>query len=463
MNAAAGNEQSSWKEDWRVLQHALRPGRYIDPEFLKLEFEKLWSKVWQVAARLDEIPEPGDYTVYEIGDQSVLVLRTEDGSIKTYHNACPHRGTNLADAAGSFPSGKIICPFHGWKWDLQGCNHFIMEQQEFKGGSMQNADVPLIEVRSEIYAGFIFVNFDDNPQPFDEFIAPIRQYLDNLLVGEMHHFWWKSVEAPCNWKVAQEAFFETFHVPATHPQLDDVGQAVVYEDREKGVLNHQAVKYDRFEKGHGRFYAGAKPLTGDTVESKHSDPVEDMIEGMAHLVHEMDAMVYPEDLAIAESLRGEDIPKGQHGAEFIKRLYARAAEEKRPMPEPKPETAAMWGGELFIFPNFLLLPNLGNVMMYRSRPHASDPNRCTFEIFSTRTYPADKPVPRAVVKKMTDPSDPEQFLLIPRQDFSNIGRIQKGLHCSGLKQVWLAEQHEKIIMNMHRELDRYLGVPEAES
>src|SRR3546814_2690471 len=86
-----------WPPGWRTMPHGISVGRYIDPGFAKLEFEKLWSKVWQVAARLDEIPQAGDYSVYEIGDQSVVVVRVDAATVKAYHNFCPHRGTALAE------------------------------------------------------------------------------------------------------------------------------------------------------------------------------------------------------------------------------------------------------------------------------------------------------------------------------------------------------------------------------
>ena len=72
MNASV---QNNWPESWRVLEHGIRSGRYTDPAFAGLEYEKLWSRVWQAAARLDEIPHPGDYTTYEIGEQSVMIVR----------------------------------------------------------------------------------------------------------------------------------------------------------------------------------------------------------------------------------------------------------------------------------------------------------------------------------------------------------------------------------------------------
>lgn len=121
----------------------------------------------------------------------------------------------------------------------------------------------------------------------------------------------------------------------------------------------------------------------------------------------------------------------------------------------------MWGGEIFIFPNLLILPQAGNAMIYRVRPHATDPDRCTFEILSTKTYPAAVKPPRAALQVATDYTDPEQLRLIPRQDLGNIPRMQRGLHSRGCKQIWLAAHQEIMILNMHQELDSYIGAPET--
>lgn len=463
--AATNIDTTAWPESWRTLAHGVRTGRYTDPEFAKLEYEKLWGEVWQSAARLDEIPEPGDYTTYDIGRLSATVVRVDENTIKAYHNACPHRGTALSEGCGHFEGERIMCPFHGWKWDLSGKNFFIMEPQEFKNGQLCSDDVPLKEVHCEVYAGFVFISFAETPQPFDEYIAPVKQYLDGLAVGDMRHYWWRRIEGDCNWKVAQEAFFETYHVPCTHPQLDPVGKTVIYDDVHVPgkPLQHEHVLTEAMEQGHGRFYAGEKPMT-TSDENAGEERLEYMIEHMQHLVEEMDAMVLQRDVDIAKTLRGKPVPEGSnYGAEFIKAVYAQAAAEQRPMPAPTPENAGMWGGEVFIFPNLLILPNLGNVMIYRIRPNGDDPNKCIFEIFSTTTYGPDVEVRRAEPMIVTDATDPEQLLLIPRQDFSNVDRIQKGLHSKGLKQVWLAKNHEAMILNMHQWLDKYLGAPGADS
>ena len=456
---AAIEAQGKWPDHWQTLSNGIRAGRYTDPEFARLEYQQMWNKVWQFAARLDELPEVGDQTTYDIGDQSVLLVRNGRDTIKAFHNVCPHRGTALSDGPGHFVKNRIICPFHGWRWDLNGCNQFVMERQEFSDGNLQDSEVALREVPLKIFAGFIFICLDPNPQPFEEYIAPVGKFLEDLAIGEMHYYWWKSMPIASNWKVAQEAFFEAYHVPATHPQLDKVGREVVYGDRESKVFNHTKVDYDAFPNGHGRFYAGAagSAITGNVAESATGNQLEDMIESMAHLVHEMDAMVLQEDLDLVESLRGKPLPEGSsYGAELIKLLYTTAAEQQRPMPVPTPETAGMWGGMIFVFPNLLILPNLGNVMIYRIRPDGMNPNACVFEIFSNTTYPAAKPVPRAEMEYVTDATDPEQLLKIPRQDFLNIPRMQLGMHSVGFSQTMLASHSEKVILNMHQHLDRYL-------
>ncbi|MDP9141779.1 MAG: aromatic ring-hydroxylating dioxygenase subunit alpha [Pseudomonadota bacterium] len=454
------NEQL-WPDSWKTLSHGIRSGRYIDPAFAKLEYEQLWSKVWQAAARVDEIPEVGDFTTYDIGDQSVIVVRAEGGGIKSYHNVCPHRATALSPGGcGHFNNGKIICPFHGWRWNLQGRNEYVLERGEFKDGKLLDSDVALREVHNVEFAGFIFINFDRNPPSFDDFIAPVRELIEGLAIGEMRNYWWKSIPVASNWKVAQEAFFEGYHVPATHPQLEPDAADIIFngapDAAAEATFAHRNVFTEVYAHGHGRFFAGKKtPMAGHTKLG--GDPVDAMADRLNLLVTGMDAMVLKEDVAIVRSLKGKPIPEGSSlGGEYVKALYTTAAMQQRPMPKPTPEILGMWGGEIFVFPNLMILPQAGNAMIYRVRPDPNNPDHCNFEILSTKTYPAAEKSPRAVVQQVTDPMDPDQVLPIPRQDLGNIPRMQRGLHSTGCKQIWLASEQEKMILNMHQELDRYL-------
>src|SRR5262249_4800679 len=83
--------------------------RYYEPEFFAMEAELFWPRVWQMACRLEEIPEPGDYAEYEILDQSIIVVRTNDGGVKAYENACRHRAVKLIEGHGTGRSG-FGCP-----------------------------------------------------------------------------------------------------------------------------------------------------------------------------------------------------------------------------------------------------------------------------------------------------------------------------------------------------------------
>jgi phenylpropionate dioxygenase-like ring-hydroxylating dioxygenase large terminal subunit len=445
------------------MPHGISVGRYTDPAFARLEYDKLWSRVWQTAARLDELPQVGDYTTYTIGDQSAVLVRSDESTIKAYHNVCPHRGTSLSEGCGTFKDNRIICPFHGWRWDLQGNNQFVLERQEFRDGQLRDSDVALKPIHVVVFAGFVFINFAKNPQPFDEFIAPVRQWLEVLAIDQMRHYWWKAIPIVANWKVAQEAFFEGYHVPATHPQLEKLGAEVIWGDRPESSIEfaHKNVFYEAWPQGHGRFYGKKTPMAGNVKDHMAATQSSDMVEAMASrlqlLAEGMDAQVLMNDVALVRSLKGKPIPEGSNlGAEYVKALYADAAAKNRPLPKPVPEVLGMWGGELFIFPNLMILPQAGNAMIYRVRPDGLDPDRCIFEILSTTTYPAAVKPPRAVVQTVTDVADPEQVLLIPRQDLGNIPRMQKGLHSRSMRQTWLANEQEKIILNMHQELDRYL-------
>ena len=111
--------------------------RYYDEDFFKLECDRLWPHAWQMAARLEQIPNVGDWVEYANVGKSVLVVRTADG-VKAYENHCRHRGVPLAggsnydkggNAHGNCAKAGFICPFHGWRWNMDGENTFVYGRQ----------------------------------------------------------------------------------------------------------------------------------------------------------------------------------------------------------------------------------------------------------------------------------------------------------------------------------------------
>ena len=207
---------------FRVVDPEFIPAeRCYDPTFFKLENEKLWPHVWQMACRLEEIPEVGDYTVYTILAHSVILIHTKDG-VKAFKNACRHRGVRLAHVPGRCGAEGFVCPFHDWRYNGEGENTFVFGRHFFDEAVLDRAEIDLTPVRVEFWAGCAFINFDDHAPGLRESLGPVAERMDARHADKLKMDWWCGTVLPTNWKLAMEAFQEGFHTPQTHPQLHAV-------------------------------------------------------------------------------------------------------------------------------------------------------------------------------------------------------------------------------------------------
>lgn len=85
---------------------------YVSADYARAEGDRLWARVWQIACREEEIPAVGDYLTYDILDQSIIVVRSAEGTIRAHHNVCPHRGRRITRGCGH--ANRLHCRFHGW-------------------------------------------------------------------------------------------------------------------------------------------------------------------------------------------------------------------------------------------------------------------------------------------------------------------------------------------------------------
>jgi len=444
--------------------------RYFDRGFSELEQRSLWSRAWQMACRLEQLPDPGDYVEYVIGDQSVLLVRTSDddsgdggggangdgggggggSGVRGYHNACRHRATELAKGSGSLPRGQIICPFHGWRWNLDGTSASVYGEHAFDPQLMTPDELCLRQVRVDTWGGCVWLNLDPDAPPLLEALDPMPALLDPLRVADMRVVWWKSVILPANWKMAQEAFMEGYHVPGTHPQLT-LGHPERYDP--------DSLVYAVHPNGHSSFQLrpNAQANKGSQVGVNEIDAI---LESVHLLSSGLEAMTTEREVRIFEALRDRPVPEGStFGAEVISALYRYADEAGIGLPDPEPATLARWGGMFYLFPNYFVLPQYGNALVYRSRPHGDDPESCLFEVWSISLPAADDHVERPVLEGPYAPDDADHWPRIPLQDFSNIGRQQRGIHSASIDSLRLSRVYEGGIAAMHRELDRYLARP----
>jgi len=212
---------------WLVREGGILPKeRYISSDFLALEMERLWARVWQVACREEELPDTGSFVEYTIGAESIVIVRAADG-IRAFHNTCRHRGMRLVNGVGRCP-GEFRCPYHGWRYALDGRLTHVVDRADF--ASLPDA-IHLAAVRAECWGGFVFVNMDPQAPPLLDFLQPIPQLLGPYHLEQMRFRACRSVVLPANWKAVVDAFNEGYHVQATHPQtlewVDDTG--IAYE------------------------------------------------------------------------------------------------------------------------------------------------------------------------------------------------------------------------------------------
>jgi phenylpropionate dioxygenase-like ring-hydroxylating dioxygenase large terminal subunit len=409
--------------------------RYFDEEFFRLEKEHFWPKVWQMACRLEEIPEVGDWVEYRILDQSVIIVRASDG-VKAFHNACRHRGMELVQGHGNCASTGFICPFHGWRYNLKGENTFALGRHLFDEETLKSVGINLKPVRVDFWANCAFINFDDNAAPLYDYIKPIADRLAPHNVDKLQVEWWTSSVVPCNWKLAMEAFMEGLHTMRTHPQI------------------HAA-----FLPGTDR-YASARPA--ETAPRVTSGEIVDRYITLHELMSTgMGGMVHATDIAAAKDIR-QTIELPQNPSEALDKFQAalnaeitkRARAKGIPMPDLTEISAIKEPLRRYCFPNFFLLARFGNMAAYRIRPLG--PESTMFEIWSLILYPENEKRERPLAPTPI-PSDDPSYPEIPPQDYSNLPNQQLGLHSSSFKHMMLSREVEGLISNYQRLIDGYLS------
>jgi len=416
-------------------------GRYYDPQFTELENRKLWMHTWQWAARVEDVPFTGDYIEYKVAEESVMVVRVDEETIKVFHNVCPHRATQLAVDCGSFSGKQIVCPFHGWRWDLDGTQSYLYGRNGFISESIDPSKINLKEVRSEIRYGFVWINFDNDAQSFDEFIGPMNRHLEPMWMDKMRVRWWKYLDLPANWKVATEAFIEAYHVMQAHPEL---AFGATGDDYDADFLVFHP-------KGNGHFNVGAKAAI-EPKPIKHLPFGEFFLE-QNRIMFEGTAGAYltEREEFIGDRVRHQGLPDEELVPTFFQEYFAYAADAGIPLPPPDPE-ASSYG---YVFPNMVFLGLTGNLLLYRMRPIGSDPNVCRFEVFALQI-----PVAAEGEQAPAQPEGPLAVKDLPfvlRQDAENIERQQAGYRSSAFDEATMSPRFEKMIYGMHNEIDRYLA------
>jgi Rieske 2Fe-2S family protein len=198
------------------------PGKYYhSQEIYDEEVEKIFYKFWMLACRAEEIPEVGDFKLVQIEDESLILVRDKIGDIRAHFNVCSHRGTQLCvEQSGTFKSKSIQCPYHAWTYGLNG--KLIGAPQMKEGEGFKKEDCSLPQAGVHVWEGFVFINLDKNPIPFEEQMEALIGKFSDWKMEDLRVAKHIRYELNCNWKLILQNYQECYHCPGVHPLLSEL-------------------------------------------------------------------------------------------------------------------------------------------------------------------------------------------------------------------------------------------------
>jgi len=398
--------------------------RYRTRAFHDLEMKKLWPRGWQMACREEEIPEVGDYIVYEIGRFSIIVVRTRDG-IRAHHNVCRHRGRKLCDFDGH--AASFICAFHGFSWNIDGSLRGVTSEWDFP--QVDKNDFDLTPVLCDSWGGWVFVNMDTSASPLAEFLgdlpahfavwAPESRYVE-AHVGKI---------MKCNWKLCQEAFMEAFHVINTHPQL-------------LAAIGDENSQYDAW----GNFSRAITPNGTPSPHIRWNPSEQEMFDSVT--MRPLDAPPNPA------------LPSGMSA----RAMLAVGAREslKRIVGADKVLSDAEVQDSIYytLFPNFHPWGGY-NRIVYRFRPWQDRHDRSLMECYYLSPFSGERPPPAKLHllgedEPWTDAAELGLLAKVFTQDTFNLPNVQTGLEAAQFDEVVFARYQETKLRHFHELLSQWI-------
>lgn len=403
--------------------------RYYSAPFAQLETERMWPKVWQVACTVDHVAEPGDYFEYRCGPYSVLVVRGDDGTLRAFQNVCRHRGNSLCAGAGS-GLRELRCGYHGWTWDLGGALKRVPNRKAF--GALPMSELPLHPVSVDTWERLVFVNLDVDTTPLPDFLEMVPSDIAWLGLDDFRCYATMTIEVAANWKTIADGFSETYHIQALHPELhrcmDDVYAPQV-------IWGHTGK---------------SEQLYG--VPSPHiKEALTDNEVWAAYVSTQGALMGVPE---------GTPFPHEQR--QSVQDLIAdrtRAFAADRGVDLSWASTDQMLRLHQYnIFPNMTLLANADHLTVMTALP-GPDPDHGELVMMLWTRMPPGAPRSQPTDVRMT--AAEAQPGMVITQDIAVLAGLQRGLHQPGFTHLVLSNEERRVI-NMHRNLERYLDLPESD-
>jgi phenylpropionate dioxygenase-like ring-hydroxylating dioxygenase large terminal subunit len=326
--------------------------RYYCPEFMKEEWEHLWTKIWHIAGREVQLEQAGDYILHNFMRESVMIVKQKDGSLKGFYNACGHRAQRLVWEDSSQDS--FHCSYHGWKWGLDGVLEDCPDRNDFPQGDPVGK-LTLVEVRVDTWGGLIWYTMADEAPNLLDYLEPIPELYKNHQLEKAVRTQWIRVALDCNWKFWSDNFNESYHTRLVHPQVP----AIIDQD-------HFTSRYEMFPRGHARIVQMGRPSLRDKLADSQDHPFDKELRRWD---------IDPDDYPDYET-------KAMQGWLDLKAAKRKLWKEKGYLHyEHLTDEELTESPFQTIFPNIAFGASADGLAFFRWEPHATDPEKCYFDLW----------------------------------------------------------------------------------
>lgn len=411
---------------------------YFDPQAMHAEWDKVWTQSWLLAGLLSDLPAVNDFFVFDVGQESIIVTRTENG-LKAFYNVCSHRGARLvSDQRGN--RKVFVCPFHSWSFHNNGELRRITDEETFDPAVVAHRP-GLTELACEEHAGIVFISMQESPPPLVESLGLPAGYLEAYEIGRMKVVRHVRSEWGANWKVGVEAFYESYHLHAVHPET-------------RGVMGDLNVQYDLYQHGASRMIV---PL-GQPSPRFHDQ--ESVTEGLQMMLQDAGVNTASFTGSAQDVRRAIQVGKRER-SEQLGLGYERFEDG---------QLSDSWATGLF--PNVQIGCHPEAVFLMRFLPHETNPERFYYDTM-TLILPVEDPdysaplwmgLPEGTDLSGSMRPETEHFSieedanlgLVLSQDAAFLPIVQSGMRSRGFKgQLW-GEQEQRL-RHFHVELERRLN------
>ncbi len=196
----------------------LEPKYFAADEIYKCETERTFGPSWLCVGRASEAAAPGDYFLANVEGESLIVLRGRDGAVRCFFNVCRHRGTRLCESSRGNAGKAIVCPYHGWAYDLQGRLIAAPNMRDVEGFEL--SQFPLQAAATAVWEGFVLVNLAAAEVPFEQAWAPLLGRFAAWRLPELEQVGRLEYLVQANWKLIFQNYSECYHCPRVHPALN---------------------------------------------------------------------------------------------------------------------------------------------------------------------------------------------------------------------------------------------------